>query len=246
MRSLIPLDAIASRVCSRLNDSSLSYKFSVTRDLLACYTHFNQYMPDSFDVKTAVLEVDNAISCPCDFIFETKVGILYNGRLAVLTLDKKVGYTKLNDTQTEAYLNSIWNGDYSGDGYWFYNAYRGNEFLGELYGLGRTVVNSGTYNINKKDGVIYIGSHVPEGAEIVIEYKSDGVSDGLKMVPIEIDKMMEYYALAEHFQVKNRHLSLSFRNDYEREFKTVRRRHSFRSALYMSSKINEMFSPTNY
>lgn len=246
MRSLIPLDAIASRVCSRLNDSNYRYKFSVLQDLIACYRHFNQYIPDVFDVKTAVLEADNAIEMPCDFIYETKVGIKYNNRIAILTLDRNIGLTKLNDTQTEEYLNSVWDGSFVGPSYVFYNAFRGGEFLGELYGIGRTVINSGLYNIDRKNGIIYIGSHVPQGAEIVVEYKSDGVSDGLKLVPSEIDKMMEYYALSEHYSVKNRGLSERFRLDYEREFKTVRRRYSFRSALNMAAKINEMFSPTNY
>ena len=245
-KSLVPLEVIASDLSSDLGDSTGKWKFKLTRHLLAGYRKLHLYIDHDFDVKTAVLEYDNVVQLPCDFVYETKVGILYNGCLAVLTLDKSIQAKSLTDSECSGYLNDIWSGSFSGEGYYFYNAFRGSESLGELYGLGRHVTNNGFYNINKKDGEIYIGSHIPVGAEIVVEYKSDGVSNGLKLVPVEMREALEFYAKFRWYADKNITQSQVNKNYYEEEYFRIKRLYNFKSALYMTSKINEYFSPTNY
>ena len=243
-KALIPLDVIASDICGDIQDPKR--KFAITRHLLAAYRKLNMFISPSFDVKTAVLSFDNAIELPCDFIFETKVGVLHNGHLAVLTLDKDLGYKKLSDTETTGYLNDIWSGNYSGEGFYFYNAFRGGDFLGEMYGMGRGVRNNGTYNIDKKEGVVYIGSQIPEDAEIVIEYKSDGMSDGLKLVPIEMKECLEFYAKWKFYADRNITQSQINKSNYQEEYFQLKRLYNFRTALYMANKVSEVFSPTNY
>jgi len=245
-KSLVPIDVISSNVCSDLGDSNGKWKFKISKHVLAGYRKLHTFVDQDFSVKTAVLEYDNVVCMPCDFMYETKVGIMYNGCLAVLTLDKNVQAQSISDTESTKYLNNIFAGEYSGEGYYFYNAFRGNTSLGELYGLGRAVRNNGFYNINRQSGEIYIGSHIPRGAEIVVEYKSDGVSDGLKLVPIEMQEALEYYAKFKWYADKNITQSQINKNYYEEEYFRIKRLYNFRSALYMSSKINEFFSPTNY
>lgn len=245
-KALIPLDVIASTLSADVGDSTLKHKFTFTRHLLDCYRDANIFMDNEKSIKTSVLDFDNAVNCPCDFIYETKVGVLYKGRLAVLTLDKDVKYGKANHTEAENYLNGIWDGSYTGGGYYFYNAYRGGDYLGEMYGLGRGVSNDGLYSIDRKQGVIYIGSIIPKDAEIVVEYVSDGVADGLKLVPVEMKKMMEYYALSEWYAPRNITQSQINRNNYEREYMRVKRLYNFQNALYFAASVNESFSPTNY
>ncbi len=245
-KALIPIDVIANDVCSDLDDSTLKHKFKITRHLIACFRHFSTYLSNYEEVKTCVLVSDNSVNLPCDFVYETKVGILRNGCLATLTLDRNVRYGKAKHSDVEDYLNDKWGENYQGEGYWFYNAYRGDSYLGELYGRGRGVYNSGVYDIDRKNGVIFIGSMVPSDAEIVVEYASDGVSDGLKMVPVEIQKMMEYYAKSEFYADRNITQSQINRNRYESEYMTVKRLYNFRDALYMSAEVNKSFSPTLY
>lgn len=245
-KALISLDQIVSDIVGDFEDSTLKHKFKLMRHVMAGYRQLNQYIGNSFDVKTAVLDVDNSVNLPCDFIYETKVGVLHNGRLAVLTLDPNVRYGKKNDSETNKYLSDIWYGDFGGPGYWFYNAYRAGNYLGELYGMGRGVWNQGTYSINKGEGVIHIGSHVPKDAEIVIEYKSDGISNGLKMVPMEMKECLEFYAKWKFYADRNVTQGQINYNMYKREYNKLQRFYNFRSALYFADRINEMFSPTNY
>lgn len=246
-KSLITLDQIASDIIGDLEDSGLKHKFKITRHLIDGYSEMNIFICQNFDVKTEVLDFDNSINLPCDFVYETKVGVLHNGRLAVLTLDPNVKYGKKNDSDTQKYLSDIWYGDFGGPGYWFYNAYRAGNYLGELYGLGRGVWNEGTYSIDKTNGVINIGSHIPPDAEIVIEYKSDGVSDnGLKLVPREMKRALTFYAKYMWYADRNVTQSQINENRYKRAYNKLQRLYNFRSALYMADKINEMFSPSNY
>jgi len=245
--SLIPIDRIAENICAGMGDSTGKYKFTVSRHLLSGYRQLNLFVGQDFNVKTEVLEYDNAISLPCDFIYETKVGIRYKGNIAILSLDKNVGSQKLNDSKTEQYLNSIWDGGFIGDAYTFYNYNYRSQNLGELYGYGRGVINSGCYNINKKDGCIYIGSLIPEGAEVVLEYKSDGISDGLKLVPSEMEMCLSYWAKARFYEERKDYTSARWNEEkYLEHYYQVKRLYNFKNALYMAAEINTSFSPTNF
>lgn len=247
MKALVPIKTMASNISASLGDSTGKYEFSIGKHLLSGWREMNLYLNQEFNVRTVILEYDNTVCLPQDFVFETKVGILYNNRLAVLSLDKNVQREKLNQSQSEERVRNIFCGEYSGDLFPFYNCFRGSSFLGELYGFGRGVHCSGYYNIDKKAGEIYIGSMVPEGAEIVIEYKSDGISDGLKLIPSECETALEHWAKARHFESKRDLAMASWHEErYERHYNKLKRLYNFQSALYASAKLNESFSPTNY
>lgn len=246
MASLIPIDVIANNITSG-KDIAPRYKFTIMRHLLSGWRELNLFVNQEFEVKTQILEFDNAISLPCDYVYETKVGILMNGRIAVLSLDKSIQKEKLNQSQSEERVNSIFCGEYMGEAYPFYNCFRNGNFLGEMYGWGRGVYAPGYYNIDKKAGEIYIGSLVPKGAEIVLEYKSDGISEGLKLVPSEAEMCLSYWAKARFWE-ENGDLGKAIynNNEYDKHYFRLKRLYNFQSALYMSAEINGMFSETNY
>lgn len=247
MRSAINLDKIANDVCISLGDSNFNSKLTVVNHLIDCYRDFSLYVGSEVNVRTQCLSYGNVINLPKDFIYETKVGVRMNGRIAILTLDKNQHTSNFNDTECRQYLSQIWDGDYRGEGYYFYNA---PSSFGELYGYGRGVVNRGTYNINRRDGVIEIGSNLPVGCEIFIEYMSDSVEDsGLKVIPTEAKKMHEYFALSEmYMNHKWRNFTASHinRNKYEVEFMRVKRLYNQRDPQQVIDAINASFSPTNY
>lgn len=245
-KALIPLDVIASDIASDLEDSTGRYKFKITRHLLDGYRELNLFIGQDVEIKTQVMKCGNSVKMPSDFVYETKVGVIRNGCLAVLTLDKGTRMDRMTDSCTRDYLDSIWNGTYEGDGYYFYNAFRGSSFLGELYGMGRGVHNAGTYTIDKKEGVIHVGSHICDCDEIVVEYKSDGISNGLKLIPVELKKCLEFYAKAQFYADKNITQSQINQNKYEAAYNKVKRLYNFNSALYLANKTNEMFKPSNY
>lgn len=246
-KALVPIDVIASNCCSGIGDSVNRYKFTFLRHLLSGWRELNLYVGQDTEIKTQVLEVDNVVTLPCDFVYETKIGLLYNGHLATLSLDKSIGKTSLSQIQSEQTLSEIFQGVYAGDIYPFYNCFRGGNYLGEMYGCGRGVHSSGYYNIDRSKGEIYIGSLVPEGAEIVVEYKSDGISDGLKLIPTEMEMTLSYWAKARFYEDRGDLKLAGYNQDkYEKSYNKVKRLYNFRSALYMSAEINSFFSPTNY
>jgi|SRR5215217_671117 len=248
-KSLISIDTMGFDLCSDIGDSVYRHKAKFNRHLINGYRKMSMFIGNSFSVKTAVLKFDNVIEMPCDFIYETKVGVrcIKTGHIAMLSLNKGVQREKLNDTDTQNYLNDVWTNGYGGyRGYYFFNAYNGGQFLGELYGAGRNVLNGGTYNIDKDAGVIYIGSNIPVDSEIVIEYKSDNVSNGLTLVPIEMKECLEFYAKWKFYADRNPSLAVYNEDRYKRDYNQLQRFYNYESCLYATGKINEMFSSTNY
>ena len=247
MRSAIQLDKIANDVCISLGDTHFNSKLTVTNHLIDCYRDFSLYVGTEINVRTQCLAYGNAINLPKDFIYETKVGVRMNGRIAMLTLDQNRHSVTFSDSECRDYLSHIWDGEYRGEAYYFYNA---PTSYGELYGYGRGVVNTGTYRINRRDGVIEIGSHLPVGCEIFVEYMSDSVEEqGLKVVPTEAKKMHEYFALSEMYmnhKWRNFTAAQINRNNYEMEFKRVKRLYNQRDPQQVIDSINAAFSPTNY
>lgn len=245
-KSLINLDIIATGLCDDIGDSVMKYKFRFMRYLLDAYRELNVFISPSFEVKTAILKTTNAIQMPDDFMYETKVGVMKNGRIAILSLDNDVRKEILGDTETQSYLDSIWSGFGNYTGYYFYNSFRGNTFIGELYGIGRSIINNGTYNVDRNNGIIYIGSLTPKDTEIVIEYKSDGISNGLKLVPIEMKESMEFYAKHKYYMDKNPNLGMANYNLYKKSYNKLQRYYNWQDSLYATTEINKMFSPSNY
>lgn len=246
-KALVSLKTIASNISAGMGDSTGKYEFTISRHLLSGWRELNLYLNQDFCVKTAVLEYDNVITLPCDFVFETKVGVLCKGKLAVLSLDRSIRPEKLNQSQSEQRINDIFYGQYLDFAYPFYNAFRNGNFLGELYGFGRGVYCAGYYNIDKKNGEIQIGSMFPKDAEFVIEYKSDGISEGLKLVPSEAEMCLSYWAKARFYEERRDFNSAEWNNrEYEKHYNKLKRLYNFQSALYASAELNESFSPTNY
>lgn len=248
-KALIPIKVIAENIAQELGDSTGKLVFSITRHLLSGWRELNLYNNHDFEVKTAVLEIDNVIPMPCDFVYETKVALRNKetGKIAVLTLDKSIQKEALTQLKSENYLQDIFYGNYTGASFTFYNAYRNGFYLGELYGFGRGVLTNGFYNIDKKTGEIYIGSLVPDNCELVIEYKSDGISDGLKLVPSETEMCLTYWALSRYWQSKRQYNDFKINQiEYFRHYNKLKRLYNFRDDLYLSAEINKHFSPTNY
>lgn len=129
----------------------------------------------------------------------------------------------------------------------FIIALGGGNYLGELYGYGRGVYAPGYYNIDKKSGEIFIGSMVPKDAEVVIEYKSDGISSGLKLIPTECEQALTHWAKARFFEDRRDLAMASWHEQrYESHYNKLKRLYNFQETLYASAKLNESFSPTNY
>jgi len=239
-RALTPISVVALGICADLGDSNGRYKFTILRHLLAGWREWNLYVGQEFCVKTQVLAVDNVIELPSDFIYETKVGLRRNGRIAMLTLDKSIEKHTFSQDESGVKLNEIWNGGVWGGEYTFYN-YSFNNGLGELYGYGGVINTNGYYNIDRGKGEIYIGSLTPDDAEIVIEYKSSGEDDGLTLIPTETVKCLEYYAKSEWYGDRDLGKAQYNRANYEREYRKLKLLYNYRTALFMANQAQSMY-----
>lgn len=232
-KALVSLDSIASRICSGMDDPGMTYKYKILTHLIAAYKEFHLYVDHEFDVQTAILAPDNIIELPKNFVYETKVGLLRGGKCAVLTLDRNMPPKQLNHTETLEHLENIWN-DIDCPGNFIYPFY--NSPRGDISGCGCHLNKSGLYNINRKTGTLEIGSLLPSDVEIVIEYKSDGVSaEGLKLVPSEQEDVLSYGAKERFFEDKqNWAAAAKFGEKHKEKWYMTKRLYNFRSALYIA------------
>lgn len=246
-RSLVPLDIIATEICREIGDSTYKHKFLIMVYLMDAYRELNMMLPDSFDVRTEVLDWARQMECPCDFVFETKVGLKVGDNIVVLHIsDERIEPKRMNDTEVRDWMQRVCNGEWEGNPYYFYNSYYNGGYLGELYGVGRCVMNGGLYSIDRKTGTITVGGNVPKGAQLVLEYKSDGTSDGMKLVPSEWKLALKFFAKEAWYADRNITQSQINGNKWKKASNKIQRIYSFRDALYMADSIQELYSSTNY
>lgn len=246
-RSLIPLDVIASDLVGDIDDSTGKRKFKFTRHLVNGYRRLNMFLGGVTEVKSVILGFSNVIELPSDFQYITKVGVRRKGSamIAILSLSNVSCRKAMSDTDTCEYLNDTWSGDEIGPRYTFFNVWGAGRSYGELYGMGRTVLNSGTYSIDKNEGVIYLGSNIPPDSEIIIEYVGNGISNGLKMVPMELKECLEFYAKWKFYADKNPSMAQTNENAYKKEYNILKRYYNHQNPIDFAAKVNEMISPTN-
>lgn len=229
MRALVPLSVIASDICSGMGDGGNTYKFAILRHLLSVYKEFHLFVDHDFCIKTVELESNHTIELPCDFIYETKIGLRKNGITAVLRLDRNMPQVPKNESETLEYLESIWEGNFVGGfNYPFYNCHGR-----EIYGYGCNLNRSGFYNIDRKTGTLQIGSLLPDDAEIIIEYKSNGLEDGLQLVPSEVVDVLSYGAKERFYEERGNWNAAKWNGEKHKEkWYMTKRLYNFTSALY--------------
>lgn len=203
MRSLTPIQDIAASVCvNDLGDSTRKYMVFVLDHMSDCFREMHLFMSDTFSVKTEVMPVGLVVDMPDDFIEPTKVGIKIDDKIYVLWRD----YGSLDARNHPAGGPGVIGDplsilDYqtpSGSIVPFYNYCGTNVLQGQTVGVNP----SGFYTFDRGTGTIHVGSKWPADSEVVVEYKSDGVSDGLSLVPTEWTVALKEYAQWKYWMRK--------------------------------------------
>lgn len=233
MRALTPLSVIASDICSdELGDSTERHHLAVTKWLVRGFQELHLYVTNAVSIKTVVLEADHSVCLPDDFVYQTKVGIRgQNGRIATIWQD--YGNTKNNNllSQSAYDIQSIIDGTLIPNELTTFYNYKGDLCLdGYVYGCG----SKGFYQIDEKEGVINLGSSFPEGTEIVIEYKSDGLGD-IKLVPTEMVNCLTFYGLYRYYKNKNLTLSQVNYEDYYKQYNRLKRLYNHKPYDYYAT-----------
>lgn len=213
-KQLISLVEIADVICDDAGDPTKRFRSSILRHLATCYRTIQMFVNNETDIETVVCPISNVINMPSNFIYETKVGIKYGDR--VVFLDKNYEDTgstilSVNQTAASAYIDGMLQAECDTSIRTpFYN-HRGEL----LYGYGHGIKCEGLYSVDKKNGRIIIGNMIPRSCEIVVEYVSDGVSQGLKMVPIEMYQVLYNYGLWKFFFQRKDNRWMQSAQDYD-------------------------------
>lgn len=236
-KSLESISQIASDFCEDMGDSTESYHVRYMKQLLKGYKKINMYLSPELAVKSQIFPVDGQIELPCDFIYETKIGLMRNGCLVTLDINRNLRLEKrtCTDSQILNEMNSCWDGSSLPlEGQYFYNTFRRDNYVGELYGFGSGYHSNTWYNIT--DGVLQLSSIVPDDGltELVIEYKSDGLAEGFKLVPTEMVPYMEAYANKKWYQHTNRGLYDQFNEEAKVEYFKLKKLYSYRPPEYLA------------
>lgn len=238
-KSLIPIVDIANNICEDVGDHTKKHQRFVLRHLARCFQKLHLFMTPVTTVKTIVCPISNIIEMPSDFIYETKVGIRTNGKIVLIKRNYddvgNVSANEVNQSGFNQYVIDVLGADINECVTPFYN-YKG-ELVLSAYGYGS--VCDGLYTVDNNNGRINIGSVLPKNCEIVIEYKSDGVSDGLKLVPTEMESCLYNYGLSKYYFSKADPRYKQSEIDYDGDYFRLESIYRFYPIDYISKLYNQ-------
>lgn len=232
-RALVPVTIMASEFCQDIQDATEYYHEQFMKKLLRAYKNYVfRYVSPDLTYTTQVFPVDSQIELPCDFVYETKIGLLRNGRLVTLDFNKDLrpNNQRFSDSEAQNQVNFLLDGTVDpGLWYQYVNPFRNGRFLGELYGMGSGFHANTWYNI--KEGVLELSSIIPDDGEteLVIEYKSTGIKDQFKLIPDELEEVTAYKAKELFYEISNPNLSAEFASKYKTEYQRVKRLYASRT-----------------
>lgn len=237
-RALESITIIASDFCEDIGDTNERHHLRYQKKLLKAYKKLNLYVCPEIEVVSEIFPNNGEVQyeLPCDFVYETKVGIRHpNGAFVTLDLkrDLKLSNKKYTDSEIQAQINGCFDGSIIGTEFMpFYNCHRAGNFVGELYGMGCGFHSNQWYNI--QDGILEIGSLIPDDVEIVVEYKSNGLkSEGFRLVPTEIVPYLENQASMLFYEHSDPNKSLMFDVKAKAEYYRVKKLYSYRTPEYL-------------
>lgn len=194
MRALVPIKDIADDVCEFVGDSQRKFLGFVAKHCAIEYRDLMTYVASDLNVVTETFDRSHIIQMPHNYMYYTKIGIQRGDDIVFISSNEGVdigyGYSPVICSQTEAYEYML-NGfkkPYLSEPITFYNSDGKNRVA---YGSG--VRSDGLYKMDDKEGVLYLGSRFPHGCKVAVEYVSDSLVGGIKMVPTEMYKCLFNY-----------------------------------------------------
>lgn len=203
-KAMIPIRAIADLVVDEIGDNTGTKRFRILQYIALGFQKMHLFLNQDISVKSIVIKPGQLTYCmPKDFIYETKVGLKRGDRIVTLRMntDLRQSYIKKDDSETMEEVESVLEGALElNDDCYFYNVHFDREYYSCLRSCGTGYKGTNYYNIDKTTGnvILQLSTFLPED-EIIIEYKSDGLSAGLKLVPSEAFLALYYYGRARYF-----------------------------------------------
>lgn len=235
-KSLIPIIQIADDACEFVGDSVLKHRGFMAKQCALAYKEVNMFVNSNTSVHTSEFRISNIIEMPKNCVYVTKVAlrrgdkIIYLGRNYELDVVDQYDPHQFNQTETKKYFN---NPDVGVEiPMYGYN--------GEIiFACGPGVKSDGLYRIDEKNGIIYLGSNIPDDATLLVEYVTDGISDGIKFVPSELYKVLLNYALWHYYLKKADRRFTLFERYHAEEYYRVKTLYQDLPISYITSLFNK-------
>jgi hypothetical protein len=233
--NMVPISVIATDICDNFGDSDRKFFGEHLKNIINHYKTLHIFLMNEISVKSQIMPLSNIMDLPCDFVKETKIGVINaNGRIATMTVDRSLRIPPVasSTADVDRALEDILTDSASAVFFPFYNTFGiGGGFIGELYGYACSLNTLGYFNIDRKERTIAVASTLPSDMELIIEYKSDGVSDGLQLVPTEIVNLITYKCKSIFCLDKKDQRHVTYENQFEVEYKQIKK-------LYYAKKID--------
>lgn len=226
--NMVPIAVLATNICMNFGDTDRKYFGEHLTNIIEIYKEFHiKGLIDGVSVQTVTLSPDNIIDLPCDYLRYTKIGIINaNGRLATMNIDRnlRVPPPVTTESQLIAVLNDINCGTATGECFPFYNTYDvERNYIGEVRGYACALNNLGYFNPIRKDGIMVVSPNIPANVNILMEYISDGISEGLELVPTEMTLCITNGAKAKFCLDKRDPRAGSFQQMHELNYRDVKK-----------------------
>jgi len=224
---MVPISVIATDICDNFGDSDRKYFGEHLKNIINHYKTLHIFLMNEISVKSIILPCDNIMDLPCDFVKETKIGVINSqGRIATMSIDKSLRVPSVAKTDIDVTnaLMDIELNNAEAVFFPFYNTFGiDGGFLGEMYGFACSLNPLGYFNVDRASRTLSVASSIPRDMELIIEYKSDGVSEGLQLVPTEIVNLLTYKCKSMFCLDKKDPRHNTFENLYQVEYKQIKK-----------------------
>lgn len=238
-KALVPIIQIADDACEFVGDTTLKYRGFMAKKCALAYKEIRMFVDNSFSVHTSEHRIRNVIEMPKDCVYVTKVAMRYCGKVVYLgrnySLDVVDEYDPhhLNQTEVHDYFKC------PDEGYEIPMYGHNGEII---MACGKGVKSDGLYRIDEQNGLIYPGSNIPMDATLLIEYVTDGISEGVKFVPTETYTVLLNYALWHYYLKKGDRRYREFERYHSEEYYRLKNLYQDLPIKYITS----LFSKYDY
>lgn len=223
----VPISVIATDICDNFGDTDRKFFGEHLKNIVNHYKTLHIFLMNQISVQSIILPYDNIISLPCNFVKETKIGVINSqGRIATMSIDKslRVPVPNRSMADVDTSLLDIMLNNAEAKFFPFFNCSGiDGGYMGEMYGYACSINTLGYFNIDRENRNLIVSPSVPRDYEIIMEYKSDGVSEGLIVVPTEIVNLLTYRCKAIFCLDKKDPRYTTFNNEYQLEYKQIKK-----------------------
>jgi hypothetical protein len=231
---VVPIDKVVRDACREAGDMDYKNYMPYLQFANDAYRDLSLYVIPTISeltVKTEVLSCgqNQVVNLPSDFVYETKVGICRGGKIVLLTLNEDIcqpipSVDANCDCQVTEQVENALCGSCQGD-YYAFNGYNYNGSVGEVYGMSLGFNVTGYYKIDKA-GQRLLLQGIPQDADIIIEYKSNGVGAGAELIPTEAENAIREYILFKAFRLRDKGFSDRALREYKIEYNKLKKLYS--------------------